>query len=217
MITYGSYLSREVSIPQNAFIVVGADTMVALLAGFAIFPLVFAQGLPPDTGPGLVFRTLPVAFGELPGGQLFASVFFFLLIAAAITSCIGIFAPIIAWTEERLRVSHARAALIAGAALWLLGFASVLSFNVLADMHPLAFLPGFAEKTLFDAIDFIMANILLPVGAFVTAIFIGWRVSGDVMREEMGLGENAFRLWQVLMRFVVPVAVAVIFVTGIGG
>ena len=91
MITYGSYLDRGTSIPHNAFIVVGADTLVAFLAGFAIFPLVFQHGLPPDAGPGLVFQTLPIAFGELPGGRLFGCVFFFLLIAAAITSCIGVF------------------------------------------------------------------------------------------------------------------------------
>jgi len=100
MITYGSYLDKKTSIPQNAFIVVGADTLVALMAGFAIFPLVFAHGMAPDAGEGLVFQALPVAFGDLPAGSLFASIFFFLLIAAAVTSCIGNFAPVVAWTEE---------------------------------------------------------------------------------------------------------------------
>ncbi len=218
MITYGSYLSRETSISQNAFIVVGADTLVAFLAGFAIFPLVFAHGLPPDAGPGLVFQTLPIAFGDLPGGRFFSSVFFFLLIAAAITSCIGVFAPILAWTEEKLACSRARASWIAGLALWLFGFVSVLSFNLLSDVFPLSFIAGFETRTFFDSVDFVMANILLPVGAFLTAIFAGWRVSSDMLREELGLRDGAgFRLWQFLMRFVVPVAIAIIFVSSVTG
>ncbi len=216
MITYGSHLTRDISISQNAFIVVGADTLVAFLAGFAIFPLVFAHGLPPDTGPGLVFQTLPIAFGELPGGQIFSSLFFFLLIAAAITSCIGVFAPIQSWAEERFGWSRAKAASIAGFALWLLGFASVLSFNEIADVYPLSFIPGFADKTFFDATDFIMANVLLPVGAFLTCILIGWRLSADALRDELGLTDGAgFRLWRILMRYVVPVAVAFVFVSSI--
>ncbi len=218
MITYGSYLDRSTSIPQNAFVVVGADTLVAFLAGFAIFPLVFRHGLPPDAGPGLVFQTLPIAFGDLPGGRLFAAVFFFLLIAAAITSCIGVFAPILSWTAERFGWSRGRAAVAAGFVLWLLGLGSVLSFNVLGGFRPLAFLPGFEDRTLFDSTDFIMANVLLPVGAFLTAIFIGWRVSGELVRTELGLAAGpAFALWRLLMRYIVPLAVAVIFVMSIRG
>lgn len=218
MITYGSYLDRQTSIPQNAFIVVGADTLVALLAGFAIFPLVFAHGLASDAGPGLVFQTLPIAFGQLPAGQLFSSVFFLLLMAAALTSCIGNFAPIVAWTEERFRVSHARASVIGGLALWLLGLGSVLSFNLLANFHPLAFIPGFEERTIYDSLDYIMSNVLLPVGAFLTAIFIGWLVSSKLTRSEMGLPDGpGFRLWLILIRFIVPVALAVIFIVSITG
>jgi neurotransmitter:Na+ symporter, NSS family len=216
MITYGSHLTREISIPQNAFIVVGADTLVAFLAGFAIFPLVFAHGLPPDTGPGLVFQTLPIAFGELPGGQLFSSIFFFLLIAAAITSCIGVFAPIQCWAQERFGWSRGKAATVAGTALWALGFGSVLSFNAIADVYPLGFLPGFAEKTFFDATDFIMANILLPVGAFLTCVFVGWRLSADLLRAELGIADGlGFGLWRLLMRYVVPVGVAIVFVRSV--
>ncbi|MCB1845683.1 MAG: sodium-dependent transporter, partial [Halioglobus sp.] len=162
MITYGSCLDRQTTISQNAFIVVGADTLVAFLAGFAIFPLVFAHGLPPDSGPGLVFQTLPIAFGELPGGQIFSSVFFFLLIAAALTSCIGVFAPIQASAEERLGLSPTKAAAAAGFALWLLGLLAVFSFNKLSDVYPLGFLPGFEVKTFYDATDFIMSSVLLP-------------------------------------------------------
>jgi len=216
MITYGSYLDRQTAITPNAFIVVGADTLVALLAGFAIFPLVFAHGMAPDSGEGLVFQTLPIVFGDLPGGRLFAAVFFFLLIAAAITSCIGNFAPVVAWTEERLGTSHFRASLIAGFVLWVIGLGSVLSFNLLRDFHPLSFLPGFESRTIYDSMDFIMSAILLPIGAFLTAIFVGWVATRDGIRDQLGMGESAgYKLWRLLIRYVVPVAVAIIFIGGL--
>jgi NSS family neurotransmitter:Na+ symporter len=218
MITYGSYLDSQTSIPRNAFIVVGADTLVALLAGFAIFPLVFAHGLEPDSGAGLVFQTLPIAFGDLPVGQIFSSIFFLLLIAAAITSCIGNFAPVVAWTEEKFSVSHAKAAGIAGFMMWLLGLGTVFSFNLLSEFHPLSFIGRFESMTIYDSLDFIMSNVLLPVGAFLTALFIGWFTSKDSIREEMGLPDGmAFTTWRILIRFVVPIAVAVIFVVSITG
>lgn len=218
MITYGSYLDRQTSIPRNAFIVVGADTLVALLAGFAIFPLVFAHQLAPDSGAGLVFQTLPIAFGELPGGQIFGSIFFLLLIAAAITSCIGNFAPVVAWTEERFSISHAQAAGLAGFVMWLLGLGTVFSFNLLSDFHPLSFIERFGEMTIYDSLDYVMSNVLLPVGAFLTAIFIGWFASNDAIREEMGLPDGlAYKSWRVLIRYVVPVAVAIIFAVSIRG
>jgi len=218
MITYGSYLDKNVSIPRNAFIVVGADTLVAMLAGFAIFPLVFAHQLAPDSGAGLVFQTLPIAFGELPGGQLFGSIFFLLLIAAAITSCIANFAPIVAWTEERFSISHQRAAGLSGFVMWLLGLGAVFSFNVLSEFHPLSLFDRFEGKTIYDSLDDIMSNILLPVGAFLTALFVGWFASKDAIREEMGLPNGlAFKTWRVLIRFIVPTAVAVIFVVSMTG
>ena len=218
MITYGSYLDRETSLPQNAFIVVGADTGVALLAGFAIFPLVFEHGMAPNAGEGLVFQTLPVAFGILPAGSVFASVFFFLLIAAAITSCIGNFAPVVAWTEEKFGMSHRRASVTAGFAMWALGLGSVLSYNVLKDFHPLDFIPLFEGKTIFNSIDFIMANALLPIGALLTAVFIGWVATRESIREEIGLSDGfAFQSWLFLIRFVIPVALVAVFLTGILG
>lgn len=213
MITYGSYLDKDTSIPQNAFIVVSADTLVALLAGFAIFPLVFAYGLEPGSGAGLVFETLPLAFGGLPGGQIFSSIFFLLLIAAAITSCIGNFAPVVAWTEEKLGVPHRKAALIAGIVMWLLGLAAVLSLNILSGYHPLGAIGLFEGKTIFDTLDTISANVLLPIGAFLTSVFVGWVLPKDLIREEMGLSADSmgYKIWLVLMRFVVPIAIAIVF------
>lgn len=192
--------------------------MVALLAGFAIFPLVFAHQLAPNSGAGLVFQTLPIAFGELPGGQIFGSIFFLLLIAAAITSCIGNFAPVVAWTEEKFSISHAKAARLAGFVMWLLGLGTVFSFNVLSDFYPLSFIDRLDGKTIYDTLDYVMANVLLPVGAFLTAVFIGWFATKDAIREEMGLPEGmAFTIWRLLIRFVVPAAVAVIFAVSMAG
>jgi NSS family neurotransmitter:Na+ symporter len=215
MVTYGSYLSKETSIPKNAFIVVFADTFVAMLAGFAIFPLVFAHGLEPDAGAGLVFQVLPIALGDLPGGQLFSSIFFLLLIAAAFTSCIGNFEPIIAWTRERFSLTRKKATFVSGAIMWLLGISSVLSLNVLKDFHPLAFTSLLAEKTIFESFDYISASILLPIGGLLTAIFVGWRIPAKEMREELAMKKTTFLLWQVLIRYLVPVAILIVFIYGV--
>lgn len=218
MITYGSHLDRGTSIPGNAFIVVGADILVALLAGLAIFPVVFAHGLDPGAGTGLVFQTLPIAFGELPAGRWISSIFFLLLFAAALTSCIGNFAPVVAWTKETFSLSRARAAALAGTVLWLLGLFSVFSFNLLRDFHPLGFIDRFAGRTIFDSLEYVVSNVLLPFGALMTAVFIGWRVSAASARSAIGVGNTAaFRAWRFLMRYVVPVAIGLLFVFSIKG
>lgn len=218
LITYGSYLDRQTSISRNAFIVVSADSLVAVLAGFAIFPIVFAHGLPLNSGEGLVFETLPIAFGDLPGGRIFGSVFFLLLIAAAMTSCIGNFAPVVAWTEDRFNLSHTAASAAAGVAMWVLGLGTVFSFNLLAEFHPLAFIGLFADKTIYESLDFIMSNMLLPAGAFLMSVFIGWIADRKGVREELGLADGpAYRSWLFLVRYVVPVAVAAIFIGGVQG
>jgi len=215
MITYGSYLGKDESIPQNSFIVVFADTLVAMLAGFAIFPLVFAHGLAPDAGAGLVFQVLPVALGELPGGQIFCAIFFLLLIAAALTSCIGNFEPIVAWTAEKFKLCRKKATFITGGVMWLLGIFSVLSLNILSEFHPFDFIKLLEGKTIFQNLDYISASILLPIGGFLTAIFVGWRVPATTMKKELGLSNVQFRLWQLLIRFVAPTAIFIVFVNGV--
>lgn len=215
MVTFGSYLDRDASIPQNSFIVVFADTFVAMLAGFAIFPLVFAHNLTPDAGPGLVFQILPIALADLPGGQIFSAVFFLLLIAAALTSCIGNFEPIVAWTAERFRLCRKKATYLAGGVMWLLGISSVLSLNVLSDFHPLGFINLLEGKTIFQSLDYISASILLPVGGLLTAVFVGWKVPAKTMQKELGLSNGQFRLWQFLIRIVAPIAILIVFVSGV--
>jgi len=215
MVTYGSYLTEETSIPQNAFIVVFADTFVAMLAGFAIFPLVFAHGLTPDAGAGLVFQVLPIALGDLPGGQFFSGIFFLLLIAAALTSCIGNFEPIIAWTGEKFNLNRKKATLLSGTFMWLLGIFSVLSLNILKDFHPFDFIPLLEGKNIFENLDYISASILLPIGGFMTAIFVGWRVPAKEMKAELGLKARGFFIWQTLIRYIIPVAILIVFIAGV--
>jgi len=215
MVTYGSYLEQGASIGQNSFIVVFADTLVAMLAGFAIFPLVFAHGLTPDAGAGLVFQVLPIAIGDLPGGRIFSAIFFLLLIAAALTSCIGNFEPIVAWTTEKSKLSRQKATFLAGAVMWLLGLLSVLSLNVLSNFHPFDFIHLLENKTIFESLDYISASILLPIGGLLTAIFVGWRVSPKTMQTELDLSNNQFFLWRCLIRYVAPIAILTVFISGI--
>jgi len=215
MVTYGSYLNQGASIGQNSFIVVFADTFVAMLAGFAIFPLVFANGLTPDAGAGLVFQVLPLALGDLPGGQIFSAIFFLLLIAAALTSCIGNFEPIVAWTTEKSKLPRQKATFLAGAVMWFLGLLSVLSLNVLSDFHPFDFIHLLKGKTIFESLDYISASILLPIGGLLTAIFVGWKVSPKTMKDELNLSNNQFLLWQFLIRYIAPIAILIVFISGV--
>jgi len=215
MVTYGSYLDKDSSIGQNAFIVVFADTFVAMLAGFAIFPLVFANNMSPDAGAGLVFQVLPIALSDLPGGQFFTSIFFILLIAAALTSCIGNFEPVVAWVQERFKLTRKKATCFSAGVMWLLGISSILSLNVLKDFHPFDFISLLEGKTIFDNLDYISASILLPIGGLLTAIFVGWKLPSSVMKKELGLNGFGFSIWLFLIRFVAPIAISIVFISGI--
>jgi NSS family neurotransmitter:Na+ symporter len=216
LITYGAYLDREVSLARSAAYIAGADTLVALLAGLAIFPLVFANNLDPAEGPGLIFVTLPIAFGHMPGGAYFGTLFFLLVLVAALTSSIAILAPMVAWAEERRKLGRTAAAVVVGVAAWLAGLATVLSFNVWSDFHPLSHVERFASATIFDLIDYLTSNVLLPVGGVLIAIFVGWVLPGSTTRDELGLPDGlAFRVWHLLMRYVAPLAVGWVLVANL--
>jgi NSS family neurotransmitter:Na+ symporter len=214
MMTYGAYLSKDVSIPRAAGVIVGADTLVALLAGLAIFPVVFASGLPPDEGPGLIFVTMPVAFGQMPAGVLFGTLFFILLAFAAITTGIGMLEPAISWLEERQGLERAPVTVAIGTGLWAIGLSSVFSFNIWSDVFPLGFVPQFADKTVFGLLDFIVATFFIPVGGLLIALFAGWAMSRRSTNQELALGDGpAYRLWHTLVRYVAPIALVGILVS----
>lgn len=212
MMAYGSYLPKNISIAKTSMTVSLIDTGVALLAGLAIFPIVFANGLEPGAGPGLIFQTLPLAFGQMPLGSLFGTLFFVLLIFAAWTSGISLLEPIVEWLEEQKGMNRTVSALGAGLVCWALGIASILSLNLWADVAPLGFIPMLEGKTVFDLLDFFTANILLPLGGLLVALFAGWVMSRQAMENELSLPAPAFRLWFMTVRFITPVAVAIVFI-----
>ncbi|MEX0706512.1 MAG: sodium-dependent transporter [Woeseia sp.] len=209
IMAYGAYLPEETSIPAASGAVVAADTSIAILAGLVIFPLVFANGLDPADGPGLVFVTLPLAFGQMPGGVFFATLFFVLLSFAAWTSAIGLMEPAVAWFVEYLNFSRARAAAAVGVMIWLLGFGTVLSFNVLADLQ-------FFKGTLFDNLDHLTSNIMLPLAGVLITFFAAWVMSRNSTSEELGGVTTMYKVWRFLARFVAPVAILFVFLQAVG-
>lgn len=216
LITYGSYLSRDISIPRAAVIIAGADTLVALLAGLAIFPLVFANGLDPAEGPGLIFVTLPLAFGHMPAGALFGTIFFLLFIVSALTSSIAVLEPIVAWADEHRGMRRRVAAPLIGLLAWLLGLTTVFSFNIWSDMRPLGAIEAFADKNLFDLQDFLAVNIMLPLGGLLIALFVGWAMPSPDTRDELGLTDSrTYRLWRFLVRYLCPIAVGGILLSNL--
>lgn len=209
MITYSSYMPVEFSLRESATVVCLGDTLVAILAGLAIFPIVFASGLDAGEGPGLIFITLPIAFGSMPGGQFMGTVFFVLLLFAAYTSALAMLEPTVAWLEEKVPGKRRLLTVLAGLATWVLGMGSVLSFGVLADFKPLAAVN--IEGNIFGIADFTVANILLPLNALLIAAFCGWGISKHTRDEEFrGVGNGWKNWWRFTNRYLAPIAIFVV-------
>lgn len=210
IMVYGSYLHRQTSIAWAALSISVADTLVAMLAGLAIFPLVFANGLDPVQSVGLVFKTLPLAFGHMPGGSFFGTLFFLLLVFAAWTSAISLVEPAVAYLVENRGMSRAKASAWVSSMIWLLGIGSLLSFNYWSD----ATLFG---MTFFGLVDYLTSNIMLPLGGLFIAIFAGWVLWRSSSIEEFDMGDGFwYQLWLILVRFVAPVAVIIVFLNATG-
>lgn len=206
IMTYGAYMPKDASILNTTASIALLDTLVALLSGMVIFPLVFANGLESSAGPGLMFITLPIAFGQMPLGQIFGTIFFILVTFAAITSSISLVEPACAWLIERLYVPRKMAASIVGGIAWLVGLGSAFSFNVWADVHVVG------QMTFFDFMDFTSNNIMLPLGGMFIAIFAGWILNQHIARDEMNLGDAGYAIWRGIVKFISPVAVFIVFV-----
>jgi NSS family neurotransmitter:Na+ symporter len=213
LVAYGSYIRQTTSIPQSALIIVSVDTLVALLAGLAIFPIIFAFGVEADAGPGLVFITLPIVFAGMPFGEVFGTMFFTLLLFAALTSSIGMIEAPVAWLAERTRLNRTGAAVLAGGISWFLGIFAALSFNLLSDFHPLGGLSLFEGKTFFDLFDFMVVNLMMPIGGILIAVFVGWRMREKFSREELyGDSPTAwYRALRFLLRYLAPLVLLGIF------
>lgn len=211
MITYASYMPAGYSVRESATVVCLGDTLVAVLAGLAIFPVVFANGLNAAEGPGLIFVTLPVAFGNMPGGQLFGTVFFLLLLFAAYTTALAMLEPTIAWLEEQFPGRRRLLTWMTAAVTWVLGLGSVLSFSTLSDFHPLAGLG--IELNLFGLADFTVANVILPLNAFLIAAFCGWGLRRQSADAEFAAESRGWRVWwRITNRYLAPVAIGVVLV-----
>ncbi len=206
---YGSYLPQHASIPRTTFTVAMSDTLVALLAGLAIFPIVFGEGLAPDQGPSLIFKTLALAFGHMPAGAFFGSLFFLLLVFAAWTSAISLIEPAVAWLVENRSMRRVEAAVWAGTVAWLLGIGTILSFNAWSEIT----LWG---RTFFDLLDYLTSNIMLPLGGLAIALFAAWVMREASLREEIELAGGPFRLWHVVLRYVAPAGIVLVFLNVIG-
>lgn len=211
MITYGAYMPKDYSLKDSAAIICVGDTVAALLAGFAIFPIVFASGLDPAEGPGLIFVTLPIAFGSMAGGHIIGTLFFILLLFAAYTSALGMLEPVVAWLEERHPGKRKQMAMYSGIAIWVFGLGSVFSFSFMSDMQPLGFLG--VEKNFFGLADFTVANVLAPINALLIALFAGWVLRKAVIDEEFGSDSETWKsYWRIANRIFVPAALIVVLI-----
>ena len=213
MITYGSYIGKKENLGATAMQVTIADTLIALLAGVAIFPAVFAFGIQPGAGPGLVFVTLPNVFQQMPGGSIFAILFFLLLAVAALTSSISILEVVVAYFVEDLKMARTKATLMAATAITLIGIPASLSMGSMAEVT-------FFGKNFFDLLDFTASNILLPLGGLFITAFVGWYWGVDKTRKELSnngeLSIGYLPLFIFLARFVAPAAIAIVFLNGVG-
>ncbi len=206
IMAYGAYVPGNTSITSTIATIAILDTVVAVAAGLAIFPVVFANGLEPGQGPGLMFVTVPLAFGQLPLGALFGTVFFVLVSFAAITSAISLTEPALAYLVEEYNAKRARVAKSLGVLCWLLGIGTVLSFNVLADFKVL-------DRTIFEFVDHISQNIMLPLGGLLIALFCAYVLPKAVVKSQLGIENSAlWWLWKLLIAVVAPLGVLVVFV-----
>jgi NSS family neurotransmitter:Na+ symporter len=215
MIAYGAYMPAGESLKRAALAVIGSIFAVSLLATVAIFPLVFHYGLNPAGGPQLVFEVLPVAFAEMPGGRVIGTLFFALLVLAAFTPSVGLLEPWIAWLVERGGLRRSVAACTCTGVCWLIGQGSVQSFGRWAGWHPLASIPRLAQLNVFGLMDFLAANLLMPMSALLVSVFVGWRLNHLIPADELsGLSAKSRKLLLFALRYLCPVGIVLVVIVG---
>ncbi len=207
IMAYGSYMPTKASIPSAVVMIGVADTLVAIAAGLAIFSIVFANGLEPGQGPGLLFVTVPLAFGNMALGVLFGTLFFVLVTFAALTSAISIIEPAMAFTVEKYNAKRWHVALALGVVCWVLGLGTVFSFNIWADVHVVG------SFTVFDFFDFVTQKVMLPAGGLLIAIFAAYVLPKTVVQAQLRLpgGRPVEVLWAVLIKVAAPLGVLTVF------
>ena len=210
MITYAAYGGADINLRQVAVVSVAADTAISFLAGLAVFPIVFAHGLDPASGPGLVFVTLPLAFAQMPLGTFAAAAFYLLLFIAALASAISMLELVVALLMRRFGWQRPVASLIAAAACFVAGFATVLSFNRWSDWYPLASMRVLEKSTVYDLLDQLTSNLLLPIGGFAIALFAGWAVPDRILVEELRLRPAGASAMRITLRYIAPAGIAAV-------
>lgn len=209
-ITYGSYLHKDVSIPKGCIQIAVLDTCMAVLAGIAIFPAVFACGLEPASGPGLIFVTLPEVFSAMAGGPLFAALFFLLVLFAALTSAVALLEVSVSFVIGSWHWSRRKAVVLLSVAIFLIGIPSSLSFGPLAGISILNY-------NIFDFVCMLTDNIFLPFGGIFMCYYIGWKWNPALLIDEIRLNDVPFPFagaWLFLIRFVTPIMVIIVSFTG---
>ena len=206
IMAYGAYMPKDQQVVNSSFTVASLDTLIAMLAGLAIFPIIFAFNLEPNSGPGLVFVSMLSAFNQMQFGQLIGPLFFILLSVAALSSSISLLEPGVAYLAEEGILSRKRSAEIISFFIWVLGIGSVLSFNIWSDVDIIL------GKNFLDSMDLIANQILLPLGGMLIAIFVGWFMKESLIKDEIGNTNNALYLvWRFFVKFVAPLCVGYIF------
>ncbi|MGK0444563.1 MAG: NSS family neurotransmitter:Na+ symporter [Bermanella sp.] len=209
IMAYGAYMPKNSSIGKTVLTVAFLDTLIALVAGLVIFPIVFSNGLEAGAGPGLLFQTLPLAFSQMPAGTVFGTMFFLLVAFAALSSAISLGEPVVAWAVESKGMSRVAAATWIGIVIWLLGVGTILSFNLWADFKIFG-------RTIFDNLDFLTANIMLPLGGLLIAVFVGWVMHKQDVEDELNMETTfMYNVWRFLVKFIAPVAVAIVLINGL--
>lgn len=207
MMAYGSYVPDNANIATTVVIIALLDTFVAVASGLAIFPIVFANGLEPGQGPGLMFVTIPLAFGQMSFGALFGTLFFLLVSFAAITSAISLTEPAISYLVEKYNAKRGRVAVSLGIFCWLLGVGTVLSFNHWAELTLFG-------MTFFDSIDYLSQNIMLPLGGLLIAIFATWKIPRSLIMNQLRIDQRyGMFAWKFLGGLVAPICVAIVFIS----
>ena len=210
IMAYGAYMPKDQKVINTSFTVGSLDTLIAILAGLAIFPIIFAFNLEPNSGPGLVFISMLSAFNQMQFGQIIGSLFFILLSVAALSSSISLLEPGVAYLSEEGFLSRKYSALAISFFAWTLGIGTALSFNLLSDFN---LTPG---RNFLDSMDFIANQILLPLGGMSIAIFVGWFMKKELITTEVEyVNPIIFKLWRFFIKFVAPVSVASIFISQI--
>ena len=210
IMAYGAYMPKDQRVINTSFTVGSLDTLVAILAGLAIFPIIFAFNLEPGSGPGLVFVSMLSAFNQMEFGYLIGPLFFVLLSVAALSSSISLLEPGVAFLAEEQILSRKRAAEIISFFVWVLGIGSALSFNIWSDLYLIS------DRNFLDSMDFVANQILLPLGGMLIAIFVGWFMKESLIKDEIGqINPIVYKLWRFFVKFVAPTCVAYIFLSQI--